>query len=82
MTRSSFSRNCSNDNKRRSLHTSVGVFKSLEPELGLTRCKLQHWATPGGRPSLKTGTKIANLSVIVTGPNPKVQMKVTPRPFR
>jgi hypothetical protein len=68
----------SNDDKHRSLHASVGVFKTLESNVEFTRCLPLLWASPPGRPALKAGTEVAYFSCRITGPNPKMRMKVSP----
>jgi hypothetical protein len=70
--------NLSNDDKHRSLHASVGVFKFLETNAEFTRCVPQMWANPPGRPGLKPGTEVARFEVVVTGSNPKMSMKIAP----
>jgi hypothetical protein len=37
------------------------------------------WGSPPGRPALKTGTKIAQVTARITGPKPKMEMKVSPQ---
>lgn len=68
----------SNEDKHRSLHASLGVFKFLKTNVEFTRCLPRRWANPPGRPSLKSGTEVARFEVIVTGPNPKMKMKIAP----
>jgi hypothetical protein len=68
----------SNEDKHRSLHTSVGVFRSVESNVEFTRCVPVRWGSPPGRPALKAGTKIAHITARITGPNPKMKMKVSP----
>jgi hypothetical protein len=68
----------SNDDKHRSLHASTGVFKTLQSNVQFTRCLPLGWASPPGRPALRSGTEVARIEVIVTGSNPEMKMQITP----
>ncbi|MGZ4333877.1 MAG: hypothetical protein ACXVRJ_06345 [Gaiellaceae bacterium] len=68
----------SNNDKHRTLHASLGVFKYLHTNAEFTRCLPRMWGQPPGRPSLKQGTEVARFEVVVTGPNPKMKMKIAP----
>jgi hypothetical protein len=69
----------SNEDKHRSLHTSVGVFRAIESNVKFTDCLLVRWDSPAGRQALKTGTEIVRVWARITGPNPKMQVKVSPQ---
>jgi hypothetical protein len=68
----------SNEDKHRSLHATAGVFRTIEPNVKFTDCLPVRWSSPHGRPALKTGTKIVHVTARITGPNPKMEMKVRP----
>ncbi len=68
----------SNEDKHRSLHASVGVFKTLKSNVAFIRCLPLEWHSPPGRPALKSGTEVAGFACRITGPDPKMKMKVSP----
>ena len=68
----------SNEDKHRSLHASVWVFKTLKSNVAFICCLPLERHSPPGRPALKSGTEVAGFACRITGPGPKMKMKVSP----
>lgn len=68
----------SNDDKHRELHATVGVLKTAQSNVTLTRCVPIYWRNPVKRPTLQSGSVVARFAVRVTGPDPKLQIKIGP----
>jgi hypothetical protein len=67
-----------NDDKHRELRLFNSVFRTIETGVTFTRCEPISWDNPPQRPRLEQGAVVALFSWRITGPDPKVQMKLTP----
>lgn len=68
----------SNEDKHRTLHVFVGRFRTLQTEATFTNCQPLSWENPPIRPTLKEGAVVTRFSYLVTGPNHKVHMNLSP----
>jgi hypothetical protein len=65
----------SNDDKHRTLHTAVAALHGAKHQGTFTRCRPIEFKNPPIPPSIKPGAEIAHMRVVVTGPNPEVEME-------
>jgi hypothetical protein len=65
----------SNDDKHRALHTTVAALHGARHQSSFTHCRPIAFDNPPVPPTIKPGAEIAHLRVVVTGPDPEVEME-------
>ena len=65
----------SNDDKHRTLHTTVADLAGAHHQVSFTDCRPVKFQDPPISSTIKPGAEIAHLRVVVTGLNPEVEVK-------